>query len=102
MGISEKNYEKNLELMRLADAIVLTDVAIGNGNLRNIEALSLFEDKPIIIIRNPQRDFTGGKCDELLNKIEQYPKTELADVGETEYLLSQMLASPSEMPPDTP
>ena len=47
----------------------MTDVAIGNGNLKNIEILKELFDKQIIILENPHRDYTHGKADEMLKTL---------------------------------
>ena len=67
--ISDKAYQENRNLIQLSDTVILTDVAIGNGNLKNIEILKELFDKQIIILENPHRDYTHGKADEMLKTL---------------------------------
>lgn len=62
-SISEDSFNKNLEFIRKADTIIVTDFPIGEANLKNIEAVleALKFNKEIILI-NPEeiedRDYT--------------------------------------------
>ena len=38
--VGDRAHAENVELMALADLVVLTDVPIGNGNARNVEGIS--------------------------------------------------------------
>jgi iron complex transport system ATP-binding protein len=72
--ITEQNYKANLKMISEANAIVVTSVPIGYGNLLNLEAAKfalergiptfVIEETPII-----QRDFTGGKAQKLLSDL---------------------------------
>lgn len=66
---SKKVIDENRKLVEKSDVIILTDVAIGNGNLPNIEILRDFKDKKIIVLYNSNRDFTGGKCKKVMDEI---------------------------------
>ncbi|QSX06054.1 ATP-binding cassette domain-containing protein [Sedimentibacter sp. zth1] len=68
-SFSKESIEKNRELIKKSDIVILTDVAIGEGNFENIEILSYLDDKKIIILYNSKRDFVNGKCEEILGKI---------------------------------
>ncbi len=62
-NISEDVHKKNVAVMKESEMIILTDVPIGNGNLRNIEAIKEVssEGKKIYIIPSDNRDYTEGK-----------------------------------------
>jgi len=71
-GISEKNHLRNLELIRQAEFVAMTDIPFGNGNLRNLEAAMEAVDYgiPVAMIdqdRIKERDFTDGKATQLYN-----------------------------------
>jgi len=74
--ISEEAHRANLELIQEADAVVVTDLHVGPGNLVNLEAalqalrggkrVCLFSPSPI-----EERDHTGGKAAELYRRLLQ-------------------------------
>ncbi len=65
--ITEETHRLNLEMAREADAVLVTGIPVGDGNLRNLEAavkargfgrrVLLIDDPPI-----PGRDFTDGEA----------------------------------------
>jgi iron complex transport system ATP-binding protein len=61
----------NVEAMRDADVIVVSDVPFGWGNLSNLEAVMGFAGaKPVVLVEGKEsRDFTGGKATEMLEKL---------------------------------
>ena len=73
-SISEKAYAANIELVRAADAVVVTDVQMGPGNLKNLEAaLEALESGKKVILLSPhpigERDFTKGEAAELYGEL---------------------------------
>ena len=66
---SSQSIAENEEYMRRADAIIVTDVAIGTGNLKNVQLVSEITDKPVIILHSAARDFVGGACDQLIDRM---------------------------------
>ena len=72
--ISDAAHRDNLELVRQADAVVLSDVHVGPGNLVNLEAAAtalewgkrvyLFSPRPV-----EERDHTGGAARELYKRL---------------------------------
>jgi iron complex transport system ATP-binding protein len=72
--ISEDAHLANLELIREADAVVVSDLHIGPGNLVNLEAATralewgkrvyLFSPRPM-----EERDHTGGEAHELYGRM---------------------------------
>jgi iron complex transport system ATP-binding protein len=72
--ITEQNYKANLKMISEANAIVVTSVPIGYGNLLNLEAAKFALERGIptfVIEETPitQRDFTGGKAQKLLSDL---------------------------------
>lgn len=73
--ISDSAEQANLEFIRQADLVVVTDVPFGVGNLQNLYcALSALEmKKPVAIIGSrdklSDRDFTNGKATSALQKL---------------------------------
>ncbi|QSX08376.1 ABC transporter ATP-binding protein [Alkalibacter rhizosphaerae] len=69
--ITEEGYKKNIELIRQADYVLVTDLPFGTGNVKNLEVL-LEANSPIYMIRREGRfDYTEGKATELLHQIQE-------------------------------
>lgn len=76
--ISEEVHRENLELIDLAHLVVLTDVPIGGGNARNLDAVrhALRRGLPVWTVGDlPARDFTGGKADLDLHGVRSFEST---------------------------
>jgi iron complex transport system ATP-binding protein len=72
--ISEQNHKVNLEIISRANAVIVTSMPIGYGNLLNLKAaLTAVEAGiPTFIINDiliAQRDFTGGEAQKLLSEL---------------------------------
>jgi iron complex transport system ATP-binding protein len=70
--ITPESCGQAVEMMRKADAIVISDVPFGWGNLKNLEAvLEVSGAVPILLVEKGQeeRDFTGGEASALLARI---------------------------------
>jgi iron complex transport system ATP-binding protein len=93
--ISQESHEKNLKLIESSDAVVLTDVPIGWGNLKNLEAVgeAVKMGKEVYLVETraglsavSNRDYTGGEATRLLNDI--YKRAvKAASIGELMKLL---------------
>ncbi|HSW10757.1 MAG TPA: ABC transporter ATP-binding protein [Bacillota bacterium] len=64
-AVGDPERARALELMRAADWVVLADVAVGRGNLPNLEAVrdAMQAGGRVIVVEAtpwPRRDFTGG------------------------------------------
>jgi iron complex transport system ATP-binding protein len=64
--ITTASHQKNINLLKQANAAIITDFPVGPGNLKNIEAAAeaIALDIPVIFIdvtSIEQKDFTGGK-----------------------------------------
>ncbi|MBR5316230.1 MAG: ABC transporter ATP-binding protein [Firmicutes bacterium] len=62
--ITDGAFDTNLELMQDADVVVLADIDVGHGNLKNVEALNHvdFEHQKLYVLRGQGSDYTGGKA----------------------------------------
>jgi len=72
--ITEEAHKANLEMIRKADAVILTSVPFGYGNLRNLEAAmeALKRGIPTFVIEEvpiERRDFTRGKAEKQLREL---------------------------------
>ncbi|MDD2233800.1 MAG: ABC transporter ATP-binding protein [Desulfitobacteriaceae bacterium] len=74
-GISDQMYQEHLKLMHESKWIVLPPISFGEGNLRNLEAMSeaITQGIPGIVIGEQveERDFTGGKASALLKQLRE-------------------------------
>jgi iron complex transport system ATP-binding protein len=69
--ITPEASAQNLEAMKAADVVVVSDVPVGWGNLQNIESvMSIAGVKPVILVESAEkRDFTDGKATEMLGQL---------------------------------
>ncbi len=70
--ITPESFAQNLEMMKNADAIVVSDVPFGWGNIKNLEALmTIVGAKPVVMVEKEpaERDFTAGEASKMLEKI---------------------------------
>ncbi len=85
--ISVPSHRANLDLVERAEAVVVTDLYVGPGNLLNLEAarealrsgkrVFLFSPRPI-----EERDYTGGAAAGLYRLLREEGARETADRGE--------------------
>ncbi|MCW4005018.1 MAG: ABC transporter ATP-binding protein [Candidatus Bathyarchaeota archaeon] len=73
--ITDAAHEANLELIAKANAVILTSVPFGWGNLRNLEAAQFALKRGVltfVVDRVPvkDRDFTKGKASKLFSELE--------------------------------
>jgi iron complex transport system ATP-binding protein len=74
--ITEEAHKANLQMMRKANALVVTPTQFGEGNLRNLSAAetALKEGIPTILMENGpfiERDFTNGKATKTLAELKE-------------------------------
>lgn len=77
--ITEEAHERNLGLIRKADVVILADVVVGPGNLKNLEAIlwALEHGKDVMVLEGSpfeQRDFTGGRAMALYGHVRERAK----------------------------
>jgi len=68
--IADESYEKNLELIKQAKYVILTNVPVGFANLKNLEALKRAKNL-IIVEKEPieKRDYTKGEATRLYSEL---------------------------------
>jgi len=71
--VSEEDHQRNLELIRAADAVVLAEIPFGPGNLLNLEAAlaAAAMGKRVYVVgaRCDRRDYTGGRAGQLFAEL---------------------------------
>jgi iron complex transport system ATP-binding protein len=72
--ITEEAHEKNLRLVGQSDVVIVAELSVGYGNLRNLEAAMAALDKsvPVIVISKApikNRDFTNGEAERLFKRL---------------------------------
>jgi iron complex transport system ATP-binding protein len=73
-SVGEQSSEENLARIRDADAVILTDMPVSTGNIKNLEAfkIAVEEGKLAICVGQTtpeKRDFAGGRAVQLLDEI---------------------------------
>ena len=68
--ITERSYEKNLELIKQADYVILTNIPIGFANIKNLKAAGEAQNL-IIVEKEPigKRDYTKGEATKLYHEL---------------------------------
>jgi len=59
-SISEESFINNRTMIGKADLVIVERTKFGKGNIRNLEILLEFPEKPIILLENDKFDYTGG------------------------------------------
>ncbi|MEF8831981.1 MAG: ABC transporter ATP-binding protein [Candidatus Thermoplasmatota archaeon] len=91
-SITYDSYRENIELIKKADIIVVTDFPVGEGNIRNLEAVKegITEDTELILVdieNIHDRDFTDqNRALKLYNEISS--KTEFKKVDSIEEVVN--------------
>ncbi|MCD6493170.1 MAG: ABC transporter ATP-binding protein [Archaeoglobaceae archaeon] len=71
--ISNEAYEKNIKWIEKSDAVILTNLSVGIGNILNLKAaLKAAEEKKMFVINKTpfkERNFVGKEADELYRLI---------------------------------
>lgn len=75
---SEASLAKNKEYIDSSDIIIVTDVAVGYGNLDNFKLIENIRDKKIIILHSINRDFVNGDYENILTKLMKYDNVKYA------------------------
>ncbi len=74
-AIPENKNRKNRELAEKSDAVVLTEMPFGRGNLKNLKlAEEIAKHKPTLVIKNTpidEKDFTDGEAKEIFSSLEK-------------------------------
>jgi len=85
--ISKEAHLRNLELIRQADLVLLTDLHVGPGNLVNLEAVAQalrWGKKALLYSSRPmeERDHTGGAALEIYGELLRLGAVEITERGE--------------------
>jgi iron complex transport system ATP-binding protein len=102
--ISEQSHEANLEMIRRADAVVLTSMPVGYGNLLNLKAALAAAESgiPTFVVDDvpiAKRDFTRGEARELMLELRRAGAAFVSSQDELLRLLDELKAkSPAEVP----
>jgi len=85
--ITDSAFTEALQMARAADAIVVTAIPIGRGNLRNllIALESAGQGARLILVNEPpvtSRDFTGGRGAELWHQLESIEAFRVSGVAQ--------------------
>lgn len=72
--ITEEKHQQNLEFVKQADSVMLTNIPLGEGNLHNLQAVleAMMHNILVIIMEESkieERDFTDGRATKLYNSI---------------------------------
>jgi len=85
--VGDDAHRRNCDLARGADAVVVTGIPVGRGNLRNVEAAgrALGLGREVLLIDDPPmagRDFTDGEATELQRQLSHAGARLCRDEGE--------------------
>jgi len=74
--ITNDSHKANIELIREANIVIVTDFIVGPGNLKNIETAEMALDSkvPVVIICSTpisQRDFIQGNLEKYFNRLRE-------------------------------
>jgi iron complex transport system ATP-binding protein len=75
---SDQAHRENLDLLAKADLVILTDVPVGRGNLRNLDAVRAARDRGATVWAVDglaKRDFSGGVANLDLTGVRLFPGT---------------------------
>lgn len=69
--VGPEEQEKNLELMKDADAVIVADIPFGEANIRNLDGLEHVKGELYIHRNIRTQDFTHGKLQKRLEEIQK-------------------------------
>ncbi|NPV53273.1 MAG: ABC transporter ATP-binding protein [Firmicutes bacterium] len=92
--IGEEEHQRNLEVVRESDVIVLANIPFGNGNLRNLDvAIQAADAGKVVVVINAswagRRDYTGGEGTRKLEQLLERPVIVAPDDREALEILAQ-------------
>lgn len=80
--VRPEDQEKNLQMMKDADVVIVANIPFGEANLRNLDGLEHVKGQLYIHENIKQQDFTGGKLQMRLSQIQE--KKEVKFYGQIE------------------
>ncbi|WGI16808.1 ABC transporter ATP-binding protein [Methanonatronarchaeum sp. AMET-Sl] len=90
--ITKEAFDQNMEFIDRSDIVVISEIPIGNGNLKNLVAAekALNKGKTVIAIESipvEKRDYTNGKGTEIYNKLKENGLIVAQDIKEASDIL---------------
>ena len=82
--VRPEDQEKNLQMMKDADVVIVANIPFGEANIRNLDGLEHVMGQLYIHENIKSQDFTGGKLQMRLNQIQE--KKEIKFYGQFEYV----------------
>jgi len=85
--ISEGSLVRNRALIEESDIVIVERTKFGKGNIRNLEVLLEFPEKPILLLENDKFDYTGGRATSIYAELKSLGAVALRNHSEIiEYL----------------
>ena len=69
--VQPENQEKNLQMMKDADVVIVADIPFGTANIRNLDGLENLEAELYIHEGIKEKDFTAGRLQKRLDEIQK-------------------------------
>ncbi|MGB3632504.1 MAG: ABC transporter ATP-binding protein [Rubrobacteraceae bacterium] len=99
--VSEEAHERNVEAAKNARLVVVCDMPIGRGNLRNLEAAMVAQenDVSVVLLRDGlplwarERDYTGGEATQLLERLVERGASPVESVDEVVGVLDEQVSA---------
>ena len=93
--ITPEASAQNLEAMKAADFVVVSDVPIGWGNLQNLESVMSIAGISVILVESAKkRDFTGGKATEMFDRLKVQGAIGISSADDVIAKLETLYSSP--------
>ncbi len=85
--ISDESLFRNRTLIGKSDLVIVERTKFGKGNIKNLEVLLEFAEKPIILLENDEFDYTEGKATNIYTELKSLGAVVLRNHSEViEYL----------------
>ncbi len=97
--VSDEACKRNVEAAKAVKLVVVCDMPIGLGNLRNLEAASVAQEHgvPVIMLRDglplwaEERDYTGGKAARSLEQLIERGARSVESIDEVVVMLNEIV-----------
>ena len=98
--VSDEACKRNVEAAKKVRLVVVCDMPIGHGNLRNLEAASSAQDRsvPVVLLRNglppwaEERDYTGGEATRALEQLAGWGARRVESIDEVVITLDESVS----------
>lgn len=106
--IPDEAHERNVVAAKNARVVLVCDMPIGRGNLRNLEAAALAreDDVPVILLRDglpfwaEGRDYTGGEATRQLERLIEGGGRQVESVDEVIEMMAELTQKAAEVAED--